>query len=46
VTAIDRSKLAQGTADPSAAPFWIPGQNVNAQYVSPRWTRAVNLGIQ
>jgi hypothetical protein len=41
VTAIDLSKLATGTEDPSAAPFWIPGQNLAAQYVSPQWTKAV-----
>jgi hypothetical protein len=41
VTAIDRAKLASGTADPSAAPFWIPAQTLGAQYVSPQWTTAV-----
>lgn len=41
VTAIDRSKLAAGTDDPSAAPFWIPAQTLGAQYVSPQWTKAV-----
>ena len=41
VTAIDLAKLPTGTADPSAAPFWIPGQTLAAQYVSPQWTKAV-----
>jgi hypothetical protein len=41
VTAIDLSKLKSGSADPSFAPFWIPGQNIGAQYVSPQWTTAV-----
>ena len=41
VTAIDLAKLASGTADPSSAPFFIPGQSLSAQYVSPQWTKAV-----
>jgi hypothetical protein len=41
VTAIDLSKLASGTDDPSAPPFWIPAQTLGAQYVSPQWTKAV-----
>jgi len=41
ITAIDRQKLATGDEDPSAAPFWIPGQTLSAQYVSPQWTKAV-----
>jgi hypothetical protein len=41
ITAIDREKLGSGTEDPSRAPFWIPGQSVTAQYVSPQWTKAV-----
>lgn len=41
VMAIDRDKLANGMTDPSAAPFWIPGQSIHEQYVSPQWTRAV-----
>jgi hypothetical protein len=41
ITAIDLAKLSSGTADPSMAPFWIPGQNIGAQYVSPQWTKAV-----
>ena len=41
ITAIDREKLAAGTVDPSAAPFFIPGQTLAAQYVSPQWTKAV-----
>ncbi len=43
VTAVDLQKLASGTADPSSAPFWIPAQSINAQYVSPQWTKAVQL---
>ena len=41
VMALDLTKMGSGTADPSFAPFWIPGQNINAQYVSPQWTKAV-----
>lgn len=41
VMAIDKQKLASGTEDPSSPPFWIPGQTVAAQYVSPQWTKAV-----
>jgi len=41
VMAIDMAKLKNGTIDPSFAPFWIPGQNIHAQYVSPQWTKAV-----
>ncbi len=41
IMAVDRAKLASGTADPSAAPFWVPGQTLAAQYVSPQWTKAV-----
>jgi len=41
VMAIDLLQLASGTADPSSAPFWIPGQTLAAQYVSPQWTKAV-----
>jgi hypothetical protein len=39
--AIDTTKMKSGTLDPSAAPFWIPGQSIHAQYVSPQWTKAV-----
>ena len=46
VTAVDVTKLAQGTEDPSAAPFWIPGQTIAAQYVSPQWTKAVIMPPQ
>jgi Tol biopolymer transport system component len=46
VTAIDLSKLANGTADPSQAPFWIPAQTLGAQYVSPQWTKAVLGPVQ
>jgi len=41
VMAIDITKMQSGTADPSFAPFWIPGQSIHAQYVSPQWTKAV-----
>ncbi len=41
ITALDRSKLGSGTEDPSQSAFWIPGQSINAQYVSPQWTVAV-----
>ncbi len=41
VMAIDRTKLASGTDDPSFAPFYIPGQTLAAQYVSPQWTKSV-----
>ena len=44
VMALDVTKMASGTADPSFAPFWIPGQNIHAQYVSPQWTKAVLTG--
>jgi hypothetical protein len=44
VMAIDVTKMASGTADPSFAPFWVPGQSINAQYVSPQWTKAVLTG--
>jgi hypothetical protein len=43
VTAIDLTKMASGTADPSFAPFWIPAQSIAEQYVSPQWTKAVPL---
>jgi hypothetical protein len=41
ITAVDLEKLAKSPEDPSSAPFWIPGQSVNNQYVSPQWTKAV-----
>lgn len=41
ITALDRAKLASGTEDPSQPAFWIPGQSITAQYVSPQWTVAV-----
>ena len=46
VMAIDIAKMQSGTADPSFAPFWIPGQSIHAQYVSPQWTKAVLTGPQ
>jgi len=39
ITAIDRKKAASGDFDPSAAPFWMPGQTALASAVSPRWTK-------
>ncbi len=39
ITAIDRKKAASGDLDPSAPPFWMPGQTALASAVSPRWTR-------
>jgi len=41
VMAVDRKRLAAGSEDPSAMPFFIPGQTLAAQYVSPQWTKAV-----
>ncbi len=41
VTAIERASLDAGSGDPSRPPFWIPGQTLAAQYVSPQWTKAV-----
>jgi len=41
VTAVDLSEMKAGNVDPSATAFWIPGQNINAQYVRPQWTKAV-----
>ena len=43
VMAIDLTKLKSGTADPSFAPFWVPGQDIHEQYVSPQWTKAVPI---
>ncbi len=45
VTAVDISKMQSGTSDPSSPPFWVPGQSINAQYVSPQWTKAVALNV-
>ena len=45
VMAVDKAKLANGIIDPSSAPFWIPGQDINEQYVSPQWTQSV-IAIQ
>jgi len=40
ITAIDLRATADGTplVDPSAVPFWVPGQSFRASAVSPRWT--------
>ncbi len=46
VMAVDRAELASGVIDPSRAPFWIPGQTLAAQYVSPQWTKAVAITPQ
>jgi hypothetical protein len=41
--AVDLQKLSDpnGTIEPSSPPFWVPGQNINAQSVSPQWTLPV-----
>lgn len=43
IAALDRKKLAElppgGSADPSAAPVWMPGQDTQANNISPYWTR-------
>lgn len=44
VMAIDRKQLESGTVDPSRAPFWVPGQVLAQQYVSPFWTKSVLQG--
>jgi len=44
ITALDRTKLGSGMEDPSQPAFWIPGQSINNQYVSPQWTVAVING--
>jgi|GEM_PF-1205672 len=44
ITALDRAKLESGTEDPSQPAFWIPGQSISAQYVSPQWTVSVIEG--
>ena len=36
IGAIDRTKV--GTADPSAPPMWMPGQDIGADNISPYWT--------
>jgi hypothetical protein len=38
LTAIARNKL-DGTADPSAPPMWLPGQQPLANNISPYWSR-------
>ncbi|HLM76744.1 MAG TPA: hypothetical protein VK459_28785 [Polyangiaceae bacterium] len=37
IGAIDKTKLASG-GDPSAAPVWLPGQDIGADNISPYWT--------
>jgi len=44
VAAVDKKKAMSGTLDPSAPPFWLPGQTALASAVSPRWTKAVVVG--
>jgi hypothetical protein len=41
ITALDLSKLAKGVDDPSQPGFWVPAQDITAQYVSPQWTLSV-----
>ena len=40
IGAIDKKKLSGGSmpADPSAAPMWLPGQDITADNISPYWT--------
>jgi hypothetical protein len=44
IAAVDKKKAMSGTLDPSAPPFWLPGQTALASAVSPRWTKAVVVG--
>jgi hypothetical protein len=37
--AVDRTGLASGSADPSRAAFWVPGQLVDASYTRAQWPR-------
>jgi hypothetical protein len=43
IAAIARNKLT-GTMDPSAAPMWVPGQDVQADNISPYWS--IPAGLQ
>jgi hypothetical protein len=43
IMAVDKQALASGTVDPSRPPFWVPGQVLAQQYVSPFWTKSVPL---
>lgn len=38
IGAISKAALAAGTADPSAPPMWLPGQDPQADNVSPYWS--------
>ena len=40
IGAIDKTKLTGGKTppDPSAAPMWLPGQDITADNISPYWT--------
>jgi hypothetical protein len=46
VMAIDLAKMKSGTDDPSFPSFWIPGQDIHEQYVSPQWTKPVLPSVQ
>jgi hypothetical protein len=37
--AVDRAKLASGSQDPSASPFWLAGQRVDESHTHPQWPR-------
>jgi hypothetical protein len=37
--AVDRSKIASGTGDPSATPFWLAGQKIDESHTHPQWPR-------
>jgi hypothetical protein len=39
--AVDRAKVASGTEDPSATPFWLPGQRLDESHTHPQWPRWV-----
>lgn len=43
IGAIEKAKLSGG-ADPSAAPVWMPGQDMAADNISPYWTLPASSG--
>ena len=43
IGAISKAALMNGTADPSFAPVWLPGQDVKADNISPYWTVPAGL---